>query len=292
MPARRTITSGFTILEIMIAVAILTIGLMGILALFPVAIETSRVTIQDTNGVLIAQSVEQAIREGLAHRKGQDDSGRWTYFLFQHDGVKDPIPRRIQDANPNHDYYVLLPDLDPDRAGQTTRVNAFRTAKAFVYPETDGHEWTTADGTTESDLDDSGSPNGGGDPTKADDDGDDRELDVVAIVGDDGEGEQQETSFEVYRTFPLGRAALTEEELDSPDLLDSDRTDPLATYSYAFAIKRAFDDANKLASSEGPRSSFAPQGELYQVNIMIFRSFRKGTTNADPIYETNILVHK
>ena len=75
MPARRA-SAGFTILEIMIAVAILTIGLMGILALFPVAIETSRVTIQDTNGVLIAQSVEQAIRGGarvIQYRDKQRD---------------------------------------------------------------------------------------------------------------------------------------------------------------------------------------------------------------------------
>ena len=94
---------GFTILEILIAVAIRVIGLLGILALFPVAIDTAKRTIQETNAVLIAQSVEQAIREGLAFRKGHSKE-KWTYFILEHDGLfgdvlpKDRLPREIIDA--------------------------------------------------------------------------------------------------------------------------------------------------------------------------------------------------
>ena len=288
--------AGFTILEIMISVAILTIGLMGILALFPVAIETSRITIEETNGVLIAQSVEQAIRESLKHRKGQSENGKWTYFLFHHDGVTDALPRRIKDADPGRDYYILLPDSDPERTTQTSREAAFRRAKTFVYPETDEVNWITLDGDEE--TEDSGHPpNGNGNPLRADDDRDDMELrvseeDLDAVSEatlDDVEVVQED--FDVFNTYLLSQ--VDEDETDPVVLRDAD--DPLASYSYAFAIRRSYDDANNLDSADSLRrggSTFSPQGELYQVKIMIFRSFRRGTSNADPIYETNFLVHK
>ena len=75
-PRRRE--AGFTIMEILIAAAILVVGLLGILALFPVAVNTGKRSIEDTNAVLIAQSVESALREGLAQRKGQSKDGKWN----------------------------------------------------------------------------------------------------------------------------------------------------------------------------------------------------------------------
>ena len=67
--------TGFTLLEIMISVVILVIGLLGILALFPVAIHSGEVTIDQTTASLVAQSVEQAIREGMHHRRAQTKDG-------------------------------------------------------------------------------------------------------------------------------------------------------------------------------------------------------------------------
>jgi prepilin-type N-terminal cleavage/methylation domain-containing protein len=48
---------GFTILEIMIATAILTLGLVGILALFPVAIDSAKKIMDRSTAVTIAKSV-------------------------------------------------------------------------------------------------------------------------------------------------------------------------------------------------------------------------------------------
>ena len=63
--------SGFTILEILLAVVILTVGLLGLLAVFPVAMDSGRRAVESTNAVIITQSVEQAIRDGLKQHKGQ-----------------------------------------------------------------------------------------------------------------------------------------------------------------------------------------------------------------------------
>ena len=62
---RRT---GFTLLEILISTAILTIGLVSIVALFPVAIDVGRQVIEASNSVVIGQSVAEAIREYLEGR--------------------------------------------------------------------------------------------------------------------------------------------------------------------------------------------------------------------------------
>ena len=59
---------GFTILEIMIATAILTLGLVGILALFPVAIQMGKDVVETSTSVVIAESVADSIREGMRNR--------------------------------------------------------------------------------------------------------------------------------------------------------------------------------------------------------------------------------
>ncbi|MFQ5653600.1 MAG: prepilin-type N-terminal cleavage/methylation domain-containing protein [Planctomycetota bacterium] len=276
--------AGFTILEIMIAVAILVIGLLGILALFPVAIHTGKLTIQDTNAVLIAQSVEQAIREGLQHRKGQTKDGKWTFFLFQHDGVDDPLPRFVSDARPSADHYILLPtrDLDGSRSA-INRDRYYRESKLFVYPETDGKTWEVVEGGLErtyEDLDSGADPNGSGSPLRADNDGDDR-----AITRSDGE---EEETFDVYDVFRLSNRFFDPILAEEEDLRD---LDPISQYSFAFAIRPAFNDAS-LGQHMPRDKQIVPAGELFEVEIMVFRSFRKGTTNADPIYRTTILVHK
>ena len=129
---------GFTILEILLAVVILTVGLLGLLAVFPVAMKSGKKAVETTNAVIIAQSVEQAIREGLSDHKAQSPDGRWTYFLFNHDGVTDRLPPKIEDANPGSDYYILLPSSDPDRKSSMRRTEFWERGKTFVFPETDG----------------------------------------------------------------------------------------------------------------------------------------------------------
>ena len=170
--------AGFTLLEIMISVVILVVGLLGILALFPIAIHSGEVTIDQTTSSLVAQSVEQAIREGMHHRRAQTKDGKWSYFLFPY-ASEDPLPRRIADARPNADYYVLLPETDTrDSKAAKRRRDVYQQGKTFVYPETDGKSWEQVyeDGSTQ-ELEDLGTApaNGAGNAQRADDDSDDED---------------------------------------------------------------------------------------------------------------------
>ncbi len=273
--------AGFTILEILIATAILTIGLMGLLALFPVAMKSGRITIEETNAVLIARSVEQAIRDGIQTRKGQDATGQHTYFLFQYDGVEDPLPRRVSQASAIDDHYILFPTPAGSGRQSVDRGAAYRRGKVFVYPETDGKTWTPmVQGLQlgeESDEESGAQPNGGGNPGNADDDGDDY-ID----------SETGETDFDVYRVYSLSnRFADQFVDEDGADAVDDD---PISQYGFAFAIRPAFRDAS-LDRSGPADPDFIPAGELYEVEILVFRSFLKGTAGArEPILRKKILV--
>lgn len=56
-PARR----GFTILEILIALVVLGIGILGIVALFPVGIKSTSGSVNDSNAAMLADSVYSAL---------------------------------------------------------------------------------------------------------------------------------------------------------------------------------------------------------------------------------------
>lgn len=282
--------SGFTIMEIMIATAILVVGLLGILALFPYAIDLGKRTIQDTNAVTIARSVEQALREGLAQRKAQSRDGKWTYFVFQHDGVLDPAPRRLQDADPTKDYYILLPDIDTDASERVmTRGEAADAAKLFLYPEDDGASWTqVVQGNERSYEDESGSsarPNGGGDPTAADNDADDETFyDEILDASGRVISSVPRLGYRVRRTYEIGAKSLRDP--------DADLSDPIYQYSYAFTFRRAQRDAS-LGQHSILEDQIVPAGELYEVDLLVFRSFlSESETFSKPVYETKILLNK
>lgn len=57
--------SGFTMIEIIIALIVLVVGLVGILALFPVAIDAANGAAQRTTSGIIAESVEEALKDAL-----------------------------------------------------------------------------------------------------------------------------------------------------------------------------------------------------------------------------------
>lgn len=286
--------SGFTILEIMIATAILVVGLLGLLALFPVAMDSGRRTIEETNSILIAGSVEQAIRSGLRDRKGQSPDGKWTFFCFSHDGVEDPLPSRIASARPGSDYYVLLPSPDPDRNIALQRGEAWGRGKTFLFPETDGTSWEVDDQfglRDRSDLESGFIPNGGGNPERADDDSDDMTVQVQdpssRTVIDEYE------SYDVRRVYRLSNAFFDEERAEEEDLVD---TDPISQYSFAFAIRPALQDGS-LDRSFPDDSTFVPSGDLYEVEILVFRAFRTGENEEtrisnEPIHRSQILVHR
>lgn len=244
----RSASQGFTILEIMIATAILTLGLVGILALFPVAIHYGKQIVERSTAVVIAESVAEAIREGLRNQLravARQDGSVQYYFVFKHDGVVDPVPTRREQEAPNRDYYILLPRfLARERGIFSSRESSARASKTFVYPETDPN------------------PNGGGNAASADDDGDD--VTTRLLSG------QTVNEILVEKTYRLGGALPKDDpELRGETILDDQKIEPLKQYSYAFEIQPSAQDANLDWSQE----RFQPANRLYRVRVLIYRGF-------------------
>ncbi len=81
--------AGFTLIEILIAMVILMVGLIGILAVFPAALKAANQAVQDTYAAAIAQSVVDAIHLGLRSSQASFEDGT-AYFILDHDGTTDP----------------------------------------------------------------------------------------------------------------------------------------------------------------------------------------------------------
>lgn len=279
---QRSGDQGFTILEILLSVVILTVGLLGLLAVFPVAMRSGKQAVETTNAVIITQSVEQAIREGLRERKRQSADGKWTYFIFSHDGVVDPLPSNLKTVRTDGDYYILLPSPNPDGKSEMNRFDFYERGKTFLFPESDGISWEVDDVGGVREVEDETSDkraNGRGDPTKADDDGDDRKI---------SNGYEEYETYDVRRVYRLSNRFFDSEWAEDYNIVDDD---PINQYSFAFSIRSAKQDGS-LGFNYPTDKELIPAGDLYEVDILVFRSFREGTTSADPIYETQILVHR
>jgi prepilin-type N-terminal cleavage/methylation domain-containing protein len=264
---------GFTILEILMATAILSLGLVGILALFPVAIDSGKKVMERSTAVTIAKSVAEAIRSGIRNQKRVHYVGEepCTYFVFQHDGVKDPLPKDRNQERPEGDYYILLPQFRmrqgalPGANEEAQRTSAVAASPEFVYPEIDEPR------------------NGGGDPYKAHDDGKD-------MPGGKG--------IVVKKVFSIGNLlpdADSPAELTPPDQID----DPFKQYSFAFSIRASEFDSNVVPPGS---TGYRPGNNLYHVRIMVFRSYptvfneekfrAEGKWPNDPIYDMDFEVAK
>src|SRR5262245_27915586 len=248
--------AGFTILEIMIATAILTLGLVGILALFPVAIYTGKQIVEKSTSVVAAESVAEAIRQGLRNnlrfKTGIGTQTTFTYFIFKHDGVMDEIPNRQELEKPEKDYYILLPRFPAGKDGTfLNRDQAQAVAKTFVYPETDPN------------------PNGNGNAFQADDDGDDSIEDLP--------GGEKQKDIRVEKTYSFGNF-LPSTEATGESVLDDQKIEALKQYSYAFAIQSSKYDAN-LSPNE---NVFQPANRLYRVRVLIYRGFIPPAADSKP----------
>jgi prepilin-type N-terminal cleavage/methylation domain-containing protein len=109
--------SGFTIVEILVALVVLSVGLLGILAVFPAGIKKTSEVVQSTIAAMTAESVRSSIELGL-HKARIRDGGDLG-FIYLGEGVK----RLVEDsggsltdlaANPpkidkGAPYWVLLP---------------------------------------------------------------------------------------------------------------------------------------------------------------------------------------
>lgn len=92
---RRSSRHGFTLVEILLALAVLAIGMVGILALFPVGLDNSKRAIQDTTSANIAESVKSAIVQAMRMKAAGTD-----VVDFSHDGVSTGLQFKLPPTDP------------------------------------------------------------------------------------------------------------------------------------------------------------------------------------------------
>jgi prepilin-type N-terminal cleavage/methylation domain-containing protein len=246
---------GFTLIEILIALVIVSIGLIGILALLTSSLKAAGEIVEDSIAATVARSVYESLREGTRKRGFivREGTNYVRGFVFVHEGIKDTggettpptVPNKLDDASQlavlrTSDFTVFLPPEPPTGADPI-----------FVYPRPTG---ATAENSPYPGKDDSNS-----DSSKTNIHGQ-----VVPLT--------------ILRTYQLKQHAG-----NAPN-------DVLDQYSFAFAIQRAIspkltDAGNPIAWGTGPTldtNVFPPKNEtrqdgLYQVEVMVFRNFDVNT---------------
>lgn len=78
---RSNAARGVTLIECLLAIIVLAVGLVGILALFPVALENSKVSMEITQGVIVAESVKQALTVALKNAVFDASNDRWNVSM-------------------------------------------------------------------------------------------------------------------------------------------------------------------------------------------------------------------
>lgn len=109
--SRRTPTRrhGFTMVEVLIAIMVLLVGLLGILVLFPVGIQAIGDANKDSFSAIVADSVKDALRDAL--RDASRDPGGTIRAKLIHAGVRSltgsdeyvfTLPAEMGTTSPSH----------------------------------------------------------------------------------------------------------------------------------------------------------------------------------------------
>lgn len=310
-PIRRR--AGFTILEILIAIVILVLGISGIIALFPTAIESGNQTVQDSYAAAITQSVVDAIAVGI--REGryrvEDNSNPkrvWSYFIFDHDGVYDqmvPSPQAYA-TDPTismADWCILLPlGTEPNQNPANEPWYLYPSCPSRSFDIGDGQQVilpAPSDNHTQQNLAALGT-----NPAQADDwstqlikpcfDGNNRLwIRRVYMLGryrqnQNPTGVPARGIREEFLGDAEGQVAPT-----GPNYQNRPIVDPYPQYSFAFALRRSKID--NASDPTGPMRG-GPDGVidgfdkysnfLYEVHIFVFRNFQ-GSGDVQGAISTN-----
>ena len=117
---------GFTLVEILIAMVVMSVGLLGILGVFPAGIRKTAEVVEDSYAAIIAESVRNAVELGL--QQGRIDDGADKGFIYMGEGVEEllqekghtlPVDITTLDGNGPSinkaaDYWIKLPYDQPD----------------------------------------------------------------------------------------------------------------------------------------------------------------------------------
>ena len=112
---------GFTLVEILLALCILVIGLVGVLAIFPVGINCSRSAVEQNRAALLAESVKDSLVHGFRTTPPLNtkvsfspggNSNKVTFFLPTSGTVVD-LPQDLDAQLPTQNRPVFQADFDP-----------------------------------------------------------------------------------------------------------------------------------------------------------------------------------
>lgn len=306
MSRRQSRRRGFTLIEILIAIVVLVLGITGIVALFPTAIESGNQTVEDTYAATITQSVVDSISVGIRESRYSHRSAGtnrvWTYFLMNHDGVLFEAVETPEDYADTaaklwaRDFCVLLP--------QSSVADNYQSANepTFVFPAPAAIEAQVIP------FRDADTENPPGSLTHADlfirkpgtlDGTDFTNMDGVDPANFQGTTSAGTPTRLFARVFHLGRFRRGDPGVDPTEVgvirpefrgeaidtggsttVETIAVDPYPNYSYAFTIKRARLDTHR---SGAPTATPDPDGSisaddrfsnsLFELKIYVFKNF-------------------
>ncbi|WP_372370165.1 prepilin-type N-terminal cleavage/methylation domain-containing protein [Candidatus Uabimicrobium sp. HlEnr_7] len=79
--------SGFTLIEILIAIGILIVGLGGVLVLFPAGLHSTKKAVEETQSTLIAESVHSSFMSSMQILNSEPLNTSKGKFKFFYDGI-------------------------------------------------------------------------------------------------------------------------------------------------------------------------------------------------------------
>lgn len=108
---------GLTLIEILLALIVMTLGVVGILALFPAAYGSAKVSVEETNAAIQAESIAHALTNAVRFAEYNSTTNEWTVH-FSHD-------LKALDDSPVGVYQFILPTLK-DVAGAASENDRWR----------------------------------------------------------------------------------------------------------------------------------------------------------------------
>ncbi len=260
---------GFTIIEILIAIVILTIGILAVIALLTQSLKVAGEVVEDSFAATLARSVYESVREGAQKRAFlvEENGNNVRGFVFVHDGVMDkpavftppPLPANSADTGRLNglrasDFAIFLPDGSPYPPPAEVY---------FVFPRPAGAAVENA----------YIAPAGGQDDSFF------AANAVATRKGPQPDYAGNPNRFDIQRVYELRNRPTAPPAGAQPDAGDQ--------YSFALALRRA--SAPILTNAGGspiawgpgtyPPKNTTPQDGLYQVEVMVFRNFEATPTS-------------
>jgi Tfp pilus assembly protein PilV len=79
--ARRRREGGVTLIEIMLSLLVMVLGLLGILAVFPVGLQSSSESVEETYAAILSESVSHAFKNAVQFGKYDATASEWTCVM-------------------------------------------------------------------------------------------------------------------------------------------------------------------------------------------------------------------